>query len=219
MAFCTKCGQMLPDNATFCAKCGAKMEPFSAQPTPAWTPPAQPYYGGAVHRKTNKSLFIIIGASVLVVALVLVLVFTLGGGTNLSSPEATVNSFVSAVSRNDMKAMIKCTTYGAMIPEQSLDAFIQMQVLSNYSTKEAAMAEAVESFLNQISEDYDSKLDLSLGINSLKATNMYTKYGSNPSSAAVYGMIEVTSKMGQTRTYQMQISVSKSADGKWLIEM
>ena len=221
MAFCTKCGQMIPDGASFCTKCGTKVQSFSTEPTPAWTPSTQPYYGGAVPSKSNKALFVIIGSAVLVVAIVLVLVFTLGGGgLNLSSPEASVNSFLSAVSRNDLKGMVKCTNYGAMITDQAMDALINSQVMSNYNSTMEASMEGLQSFLYTACDDYSSSdLDLSKGVNSIRATNLRSSYGSNSTKCTVSGTIEIISKTGENQSYKMQVSLNKNTDGKWYIQM
>lgn len=44
--FCEKCGSKLPENAKFCAGCGAKAElaqPIASQPQAQYTPPATTY--------------------------------------------------------------------------------------------------------------------------------------------------------------------------------
>jgi len=45
--FCEKCGSKLPENAKFCAGCGAKAElaqPIASQPQAQYTPPATTYH-------------------------------------------------------------------------------------------------------------------------------------------------------------------------------
>ena len=65
--FCPKCGNSLPDDAAFCGACGTQL----ASAPPVQKPKVQ----------VTKS-WIAIGASVLVVALVVVLCVTLIGGNS-----------------------------------------------------------------------------------------------------------------------------------------
>ncbi|MHB1314151.1 MAG: zinc-ribbon domain-containing protein [Christensenellales bacterium] len=219
MVFCTKCGEELPDNAMFCAKCGAKTDSSFAGQAPAWTSPAQPSHD-RVPQKTNKALFAVIGASVLVVALVLALVFSLGGGIDLSSPEAAVNSLFSAMTRSDLKSMVKCTEYGAQLTDRQLDMMTGMFGMEGYDSKEEAVIVALDGFLYQVCDGYDSgDIDADAGLNAVRAGNLTADYNSDRSLATVNGEIIVADKTGRDQSYDVEIDTVKGKDGKWYIDM
>lgn len=92
--FCGQCGSQNPDDARFCANCG---EVLNAAPAPE--PVAPP-------KKSKKGLLFIIGGAVLALALVLTLIFVLGGGHGAKSPEALGKKFVKAIEKGDGKAML-----------------------------------------------------------------------------------------------------------------
>ena len=90
MAFCTKCGARLPENAAFCTECGAPAEqsgnhpaeqpvpPVQAQPVnTAPVPSAAGNVNGYAQQKKKSSLpYMLLGvAAVLILALVIVLMF------------------------------------------------------------------------------------------------------------------------------------------------
>lgn len=84
--FCENCGSQIPDGSVFCENCGAKMEPEAAPVAPAATdaPAKKPVTFAslvekvkAIHQK-NKLIFPIAGA-VLVVAIALIIVFSILG--------------------------------------------------------------------------------------------------------------------------------------------
>lgn len=79
--FCGKCGNNVPDGAVVCPACGA---PTGAAPAP-----------GA--KKPNKNLIAGIVGVVVVIALVIVLISSCGGG----SPESMAEDFVDAVFSGD----------------------------------------------------------------------------------------------------------------------
>ena len=55
--FCEKCGSKLPENAKFCASCGAKAElaqPIASQPQAQYTPPATTYQTSPVQESSPQ---------------------------------------------------------------------------------------------------------------------------------------------------------------------
>ena len=55
--FCEKCGSKLPENAKFCAGCGAKAElaqPIASQPQAQYTPPATTYQTSPVQESSPQ---------------------------------------------------------------------------------------------------------------------------------------------------------------------
>lgn len=84
--FCENCGSQIPDGSVFCENCGAKMEPAAAPVVPVATdaPAKKPVTFAslvekvkAIHQK-NKLIFPIAGA-VLVIAIALIIVFSILG--------------------------------------------------------------------------------------------------------------------------------------------
>ena len=55
--FCEKCGSKLPENAKFCAGCGAQAElaqPIASQPPAEYTPPATTYQTSPVKESSAQ---------------------------------------------------------------------------------------------------------------------------------------------------------------------
>ena len=55
--FCEKCGSKLPENAKFCAGCGAKAElaqPMASQPQAQYAPPAPTYQASPVRESSPQ---------------------------------------------------------------------------------------------------------------------------------------------------------------------
>ncbi|CAM3306787.1 TcaA second domain-containing protein [Nosocomiicoccus ampullae] len=101
MKFCKKCGQELRENVKVCTNCGALVDSNSngksetkSVPDQASKKPIDPKI-----QKRNKLIGIIVGA-VLVVIIALYLL-----GSNLSSPERTVDKIVEAVENNDVSKL------------------------------------------------------------------------------------------------------------------
>lgn len=83
--FCTKCGNQVPDGMQFCNKCGTPIGP-QAKPQPGQPQPQQPMMGALAPKppkkpmsKNTKMWIGIAAGAVVLIAVALVLVFTLGG--------------------------------------------------------------------------------------------------------------------------------------------
>ncbi len=125
--FCAQCGKEIPEESEFCRFCGKRnVAAGAAQPTapiqgpppgPAMGPPPQytapmpvmgPGMGGPAKPKRKWVLPVAILVALIVAAgVTLGLVFGLRGESpSASGPEATVNSFFSAVNKGDINGMV-----------------------------------------------------------------------------------------------------------------
>ena len=126
--FCGQCGSQNPDDARFCANCG---EVLNAAPAPEPVVPP---------KKSKKGLLFIIGGAVVALALVLTLIFVLGGGHGAKSPEALGKKFVKAIEKGDGKAML------ALIHKDVIEADVD----------EEEMIEDFEDYVEEM-QDYGLK--------------------------------------------------------------
>jgi len=79
--FCINCGAQITEGKKFCASCGTKIEGQQiAQPQPLPAPPPQQPYAPIPRKKSKAPLIAGIAGGVLVIALAVVLVVTLGKG-------------------------------------------------------------------------------------------------------------------------------------------
>lgn len=105
--FCKNCGKEIADGVSFCKECGAPVVAEQAANNQYAAPVEQYQYAGNAPlggKLSQKGIAIIVGAAVAVVALVLVLIFALGGG----SPESVAEDFVIAQLEYDADGMVDC---------------------------------------------------------------------------------------------------------------
>ena len=96
--FCGNCGTQNPDNAPFCAGCGAKLNeaPVApAAPETDFAPVRRPA------PKSKKGLLVGIIAAVVAVAVALVLIFC------ISTPKGVARKYIKAMEKGDAKALLK----------------------------------------------------------------------------------------------------------------
>ena len=109
--FCGNCGTQNPDDAPFCAGCGAQL---NAQPAPA---PVEPGFAPpAPAPKKSKKGLIAIGVAALAVIVALVLIFTFTG-RGAASPKALAKKYIQAIQKGDGEAMLKLY-HKKMVEEQ-----------------------------------------------------------------------------------------------------
>ena len=124
--FCGKCGNNVPDGAVVCPACGA---PTGAAPAP-----------GA--KKPNKNLIAGIVGVVVVIALVIVLISSCGGGR----PESMAEDFVDAVFSGSGEDVWDAVNMGAY-----LDLLVEFGKFENYEAYDIK---------DEIIEDLDSDCEL-----------------------------------------------------------
>ena len=95
--FCNNCGNMVDDSAMFCNNCGATF-----QEEAAYAPQEAPVEAPVPAKKTlsKKMIGIIAGAAVAVVAVVLILVFALGGKSQFAGLAGNLQQMVNGDFKN-----------------------------------------------------------------------------------------------------------------------
>lgn len=169
--FCTKCGNQIPNGMQFCSKCGTQVggqqQPVQPQPpvmgAPIVKPPKKP-----MSRKTKIWIGIASGAAVLV-AVALVLLFTLGdGGEGPLSGDTTQTKFV-----NDAVAVFSNAfeDFGLDTAEKMLDGPFDIKAELHYGNNTETIELAYDELALGISAQGckllvdDDKIDFYDGIN------------------------------------------------------
>lgn len=153
MKFCRKCGSQLEDGAVFCNACGESQntDTQAVNEVNSQTPindivgtPEQPVYqeNPMMPPKKSKKPLIIgisIGAVVVIAAVVVGLVFLLGGGKGGSgSAEGIVKKYLNAYKDFDGEAMADCIAYSSAYKEEMEES--KEELISSFSMMEG-MAE------------------------------------------------------------------------------
>lgn len=153
--FCENCGSQIPDGSVFCENCGAKMEPAAAPVAPVATdaPAKKPVTFAslvekvkAIHQK-NKLIFPIAGA-VLVVAIALIIVFSILG------KQVSMKDYLNIT-------MEGYDGYGRMVYEFG-DVSFGMRAVGDKDSKEFGDHDDEEYFIafepSDVSKDYRKNL-------------------------------------------------------------
>ena len=118
--YCSNCGTFMNDTDQFCPNCGAGVNGQSPAPVQDEQIPVR-----APRKKLSRGALIgiLAGAAAVVIAVVLILVFTLSGGSN--SPEGVIRKFVNALYTYDLQGMIDTS-----IPDEVLNYVLQDEGMS-----------------------------------------------------------------------------------------
>lgn len=117
--YCSKCGTYMNDDDKFCPNCGTGADGQAPAAVVSGPKPVR-----APRKKlSNKALIgILAGAAAVVIAVVLILIFTLGGS---NSPEGVINKFVKAYFNEDLEGMLE-----ASVPDEVLDYVLREEGMS-----------------------------------------------------------------------------------------
>ena len=147
--YCKNCGKFMNDDDLFCPNCGAAN---SAQPAPQPDDLGYDEPAPAPRKKLNLSKKAMIGiiagaAAAVVLAVVLILVFTLGGS---NSPEGVVRKFVKAYQNYNLSDMID-----ALYPDEVLSAVLKDNDMtkSEYKRKIKEAQEEIDERMEDLDED------------------------------------------------------------------
>ena len=192
--YCSKCGSNNVDGALFCSNCGAPLEqpqqPVYQEPDqpdyqqyqqpqqpeqPAYqqapygqTPYGQAPYGQPPVKKKNKALpWIIVGAVVVVAAIVLVLVFALGG-SHQGSPEDAAIAFIEGTLDFDFDKMTS-VVHPAMLEDVDKEEFKEMEdelggFSINYSNVKVEEAEHSPEDCEYYEEEFYDNFDMDVDV-------------------------------------------------------
>ena len=127
--FCGKCGNNVPDGAVVCPACGA---PTGAAPAP-----------GA--KKPNKNLIAGIVGVVVVIALVIVLISSCGGG----SPESMAEDFVDAMFSGNGEDVWDAV---------NMDAYLDLAIEADVIDEDEA-DDIKDEFIDTLDSSYESLQD------------------------------------------------------------
>ncbi len=147
--FCGKCGNNVPDGAVVCPACGA---PTGAAPAP-----------GA--KKPNKNLIAGIVGVVVVIALVIVLISSCGGG----SPESMAEDFVDAVFSGTGEDVWDAANMEALLDLSSeLDEFDEDDADDDKDETIEALDSICEWFQDACEEQYGKDWDYDVEVTKVK---------------------------------------------------
>ncbi len=139
--FCPNCGLNLPEGSAFCANCGAHVAVDEAPPQsqPQVQNEFQEQYRPPIYakpkKKTAKMVGVIASAAV-VIAVALILIFTLGGSVGTSSPEDAVKALAEAFTSMDVEAMLN------IMPDFAVDSIADEYGLPAGSSRSVVAASA-----------------------------------------------------------------------------
>ena len=117
--YCSKCGTYMNDDDKFCPNCGTGADGQAPAAVVSGPKPVS-----APRKKlSNKALIGILAvAAAVVIAVVLILIFTLGGS---NSPEGVLKKFVNAMANSDLQGMLDCS-----VPDDVLAYVLQDEGMS-----------------------------------------------------------------------------------------
>ena len=231
--YCKNCGKFMNDDDPFCPNCGAAN---SAQPVQ----PANGQYASqpddlgydepapAPRKKLNLSKKAMIGiiagaAAAVVLAIVLILVFSLGGS---NSPEGVIKKYAKAIQTHNISDMMD-----ACVPDEVLS----YQLKQNDMTKSAykrALKEAQEELDEEYEDEDDDEMNFTYKIDDsetldkddLKSLNEWyrSRYGTSKKyiseAKELTGRIRFDDDEDWEDAEEVYITVVK-IDGKWYISL
>lgn len=142
--FCGNCGTQNPDNAPFCAGCGAKLNeaPVApAAPETDFAPVRRPA------PKSKKGLLVGILSAVVAIAVALVLIFC------ISTPKGAAKKLCKAIEKGNAKTIMK------LLPKQ-----VKEEAFGDKDDQKEAqeeLQEMLDEMLEEL-EDYDVEFELSV---------------------------------------------------------
>jgi len=212
--YCSNCGTFMSDGDKFCPNCGTSID---GQPSPAVVTDPEPAH--APRKKLSKKALIgiLAGAAAVVIAVVLILIFTLGGS---NSPEGVLKKFVNAYATSDLQGMLDCS-----IPDEVLEYTLQREGMTRSEFRR--QLKNAQSEIDSYRKEYDyypSSYDITvvesheLSRDDLEDLNAYYnrnyKTGKYYISEAREVTIRLTSGYGGTE----EVVVFK-VNGKWYVSL
>ena len=231
--YCKNCGKFMNDDDPFCPNCGTRNGAQSVQPANGQYAPQPDDLGydesaPAPRKKLNLSKKAMIGiiagaAAAVVLAIVLILVFSLGGS---NSPEGVVKKFVKAYQNHNLSDMID-----ACIPDEVLSYQLKQNDMTKSEYKRA-LKEAQEELDEEYEDEDDDEMNFTYKIDDsetldkddLKSLNDWyrSRYGTSKKyiseAKELTGRIRFDDDEDWEDADEVYLTVVK-IDGKWYISL
>ncbi len=213
--YCSKCGTYMSDADKFCPNCGTSVD---GQPSPAVVSDPEPVR--AARKKLSKKALIgiLAGAAAVVIAVVLILVFTLGGS---NSPEGVIKKFVNAYATADLQGMLDCS-----IPDEVLEYVLQDEGMSRseFQRQLKNAQSSIDSYRKEYG-DYQRSYDITvvgssaLDRDDLEELNAYYNRNFKTGKYYITEAREVSVRLNYGYGFETEEIVVFKVNGKWYVSL
>ncbi len=214
--YCSKCGTYMSDADKFCPNCGTSID---GQPSPAVVTDPEPAH--APRKKLSKKALIgiLAGAAAVVIAVVLILIFTLGGS---NSPEGVLKKFFNAYANLDLQGMLDSS-----VPDEVLEYVLQDEGMSRSEFQRQlrnAQAE-IDSYRKEYGEYYQLFRDITvvgssaLDRDDLENLNAYYNRNFKTGKYYITEAREVSVRLNDGYGFETAEFVVFKVNGKWYVSL
>ncbi|MBQ6332727.1 MAG: zinc-ribbon domain-containing protein [Clostridia bacterium] len=214
--YCSKCGTYMSDADKFCPNCGTSID---GQPSPAVVTDPKPAH--APRKKLSKKALIgiLAGAGAVVIAVVLILIFTLGGS---NSPEGVFKKFFNAYANLDLQGMLDSS-----VPDEVLEYVLQDEGMSRSEFQRQlrnAQAE-IDSYRKEYGEYYQRFRDITvvgssaLDRDDLEKLNAYYNRNFKTGKYYITEAREVSVRLNYGYGFETEEFVVFKVNGKWYVSL